>query len=450
MNFKNIIFIFALLTVYLAYAFPLNKRSCSKTYTVVKGDSCYKIWTKYGLTEAQLRNLNSGLSCSNLKVGTSLCVAYSSSSNTSSNTSSCKTYYTVKSGDSCYKIWTAHGLTESKFKSLNSGINCSPLKKGSNVCVASGSSNASSTSTSTSGKSSSCSSFHTVVKGESCYKIWTKYGLSESSFRSINSNVSCTNLKVGTKVCVKSSSSSSYKAITTTPTKVSSNASSSFTWYRECQTSKHYALTFDDGVYLYDNDLLDLLKKKGVKATFFINGDNVSDIKTESVRKTIKRMYNEGHNILSHTWSHRDLTTCSYNSIRSELKLLEDEIYAIIGKRPKTIRPPYMAGSGNSSVVDMLKHYGYKYGILWYVDSEDWKNKGSVSTVLNFIKKGLATSDRPIILNHSFYQGITKDKLLNLVSAEIDYLAGKGYKGVNMETCIGHNVYRSSGEGFPN
>jgi len=330
------------------------------------------------------------------------------------------------------------------------GINCSNLKKGVKVCVAAGSSKAA-TSTSTS-TSSSCSSYYTVVKGDSCYKIWTKYGLTESAFRSINSNISCSNLQVGAKVCVKASNvvSSTNKAVAIKNTATTSHSSSTFTWYRECQTAKNYALTFDDGVYLYDNDLLDLLKRKGIKATFFINGDNVSDIKTQSVRDTIKRMYNEGHNILSHTWSHKDLTSCSYQSARSELKLLEDEIYAIIGKRPKTIRPPYMAGANNSNVVDMLKYYGYSYGILWYVDTEDWKNKGNVNTIHNFIKSGLSTCDRPIILNHSFYQGITKEKLLTLVENEIDYLASKGLKGVNMETCIGHSVYRSSNEGFPN
>jgi len=64
MNSKSISFIFMLLSVYLVSTFPiesrLNKRSCSKTYKVVKGDTCYKIWTKYGLSESKLRNLNSG------------------------------------------------------------------------------------------------------------------------------------------------------------------------------------------------------------------------------------------------------------------------------------------------------------------------------------------------------------------------------------------------------
>jgi peptidoglycan/xylan/chitin deacetylase (PgdA/CDA1 family) len=383
MNSKNFTFIFVLLSLYLTSAIPiesrLSKRSCSKTYKVQSGDSCFKIWTKYGLSESQ-------------------------------------------------------------FKSLNSGISCTNLKKGINICVGS-----SSIST-----SSSCKTYHTVVKGDNCYKIWTKYGLTESSLKKLNSNISCSILHVGDKICVKGSSGSSTTTGSTTShntvTEKPSSPSSTFKWYRECVNAKNYALTFDDGVYDYDEALLDLLKKEGIKATFFINGNNMSDITSSKVRNVIKRMYDEGHNVLSHTWSHKDLTTLDSSSFRSELKKLEDQIYSIIGKRPKTVRPPFMAGSNNENVVNLLKKNGYSYGILWYVDTEDWSNRGNVDIVLNFIKEGLKTSDRPIILNHSYYQYITKDKLLTLVKKEIEYLKGKGLKGVNMETCIGHTVYRYSGE----
>jgi len=387
MNSKSIAFIFVLLSLYLVTGLPtnskLNKRSCSKTHKIRSGDTCYDIWVKYGLSESQFRSLNSGIDCSRLQVDDKVCVKGTSSP------SSCKSSYTVQRGDTCYKIAKKYGISESDLYSLNSGLSCSNLKRGQSICV----------------------------KGHS-------------------SSSKKTTKKTSTKK-------------RTTSTKKGSSATS-FTWYRECKSSHTYALTFDDGVYDYDDALLDLLKKKGVKATFFINGNNMSDIKSSKVRKVIKRMYNEGHNVLSHTWSHADLTTLSTSHFRSELKQLEDEVYNIIGKRPKAIRPPYMAGADNQNVVNNLKHFGYPYGILWYVDTEDWSNKGNVDTVLNFIKEGLKTSNKPIILNHSVYVGVTKDKLLRLVEKEIDYLKSKGLKGVNMETCIGHSVYRSSGEGFPN
>ncbi|ORX60934.1 glycoside hydrolase/deacetylase, partial [Piromyces finnis] len=537
MNLKIISLVYALLSLHKASSFPLNKRSCEKTYNVIKGDTCYNIWKKYGLTETEFKNLNLGVNCNNLQIGTSLCVSSSSASSPSS--SSCKTFYTVKKGDYCYKIWNAHGLSESTFRSLNPHVNCENLQIDTQVCVKTSSTSttkkATATATSTS-NSSSCSTHYTVVKNDTCYNIWTKYNLSESTFRSFNSNVNCENLQIGTQVCVKASTptttttttTTTKKATTTTTTttttsscskhytvvkndtcyniwtkynlsestfrsfnpnvncenlqigtqvcvkastptnastpttattttttttkkvesSVTSNASPTFTWLRECQTENNYALSFDDGIYLYDEDLLDLLKRKGVKVTFFINGNNVSSIKTESVRNTIKRAYQEGHNILSHTWSHKDLTTCSSDTIRSELKLLEDEIYAIIGQRPKSIRPPYMAGINDSRVINTLQSYGYSYGILWKIDSRDWENKGDINTILHTFKTGLATSHRPIILNHSFYEGITKEKLLTLVEKEIDYLSSMGLTGVNMETCIGHKVYRNSGEGF--
>jgi len=64
MNSKYFSFIFALLSIYLASALPikskLNKRSCSKTYKIQSGDTCYKIWKKYGLSEKQFKSLNLG------------------------------------------------------------------------------------------------------------------------------------------------------------------------------------------------------------------------------------------------------------------------------------------------------------------------------------------------------------------------------------------------------
>jgi peptidoglycan/xylan/chitin deacetylase (PgdA/CDA1 family) len=427
MNSKSLSFIFILLSIYLTNALPLYKRSCSKSHKVVKGDTCHKIWTKYGLSESKLRSLNPGISCSSLKIGASVCVG----SGSVSYNSSCSSHYTVANGDTCYKIWSKYGLSESKLRSLNPGISCSSLKKGDKVCVAGGSNNNS---------GSSCKSHYTVGKGDTCYKIWTKYGINEATLRNLNPGLSCSSIRPGQELCVKNSSTSNNGN--------KGSPSSSFTWYKECNTPNTFAITFDDGPYKYDNDLLDLLKKKGVKATFFINGDNVSDIRNSSIRSIIKRMYNEGHNVLSHTWSHKDLTKVSDTKFRSELKLLEDQIYDIIGKRPKAIRPPY--GSNNSKVINNLKYFGYSYGILWHVDTEDWSNLGNVSKIHNFVKKGLETSKSPIILNHSFYKDISREKLLKAVEDEIDYLKGKGFKGVNMETCIGHSVYISFGYVFQN
>jgi len=101
-------------------------------------------------------------------------------------------------------------------------------------------------------------------------------------------------------------------------------------YYRECINRRHWALTFDDGPNIYDEDLLNLLRKKGVKATFFLNGNNYMDIR--NAKNIIKRMYREGHVIGSHTWGHVDLNKLGKSSIISEMKKLEDVLVQFIGK----------------------------------------------------------------------------------------------------------------------
>ncbi|KAG0210676.1 hypothetical protein BGX33_004776 [Mortierella sp. NVP41] len=84
-----------------------------------------------------------------------------------------------------------------------------------------------------------------------------------------------------------------------------------------CTVPNTAALTYDDGPFKYTDDLLDVLREKAVKATFFINGDSTA--KLADYEDTVKRAYSEGHQIASHTWSHQDLRRMSGSQIRSEM-----------------------------------------------------------------------------------------------------------------------------------
>jgi peptidoglycan/xylan/chitin deacetylase (PgdA/CDA1 family) len=76
------------------------------------------------------------------------------------------------------------------------------------------------------------------------------------------------------------------------------------TFILDCVTKGDIAITFDDGPYLYTNDLLDLLARYGVKATFFIVGNNGNGAIDQIPQWTnvVQRMDREGHHIASHTW----------------------------------------------------------------------------------------------------------------------------------------------------
>ncbi len=69
----------------------------------------------------------------------------------------------------------------------------------------------------------------------------------------------------------------------------------------QCQKAGQLAITFDDGPYNYTSHLLDVLAAHGVKATFFITGNNLSkgqiDINSTGWPALIRRMHAEGHQV---------------------------------------------------------------------------------------------------------------------------------------------------------
>ncbi|KAL2915253.1 hypothetical protein HK105_205118 [Polyrhizophydium stewartii] len=140
-----------------------------------------------------------------------------------------------------------------------------------------------------------------------------------------------------------------------------------------CKRSGTFALTFDDGPSSYVPRLLDILKANGVKATFFINGRNFADLTQADSQDRLRRAFNEGHQIASHTLTHADLATLSNAAMWQEMADNDALIKAVIGKRPVYMRPPY--GSYNDNVLAAMGTWGYKV-IGWNVDSKDYEHTG--------------------------------------------------------------------------
>ncbi|ORX77037.1 glycoside hydrolase/deacetylase, partial [Anaeromyces robustus] len=215
----------------------------------------------------------------------------------------------------------------------------------------------------------------------------------------------------------------------------------SFKYYEKCINENEWALTYDDGPYEFDMDLLDLLKKKGVKATFFLNGHNMIPVYDKQGQDIVKRIYNDGHIVASHTWSHANIEEISDEELVEEMLALDIYFEKLIGKRPAFMRPPYGAGDGNKRVGETLKKLGYSAAITWNVDTLDWDKTGDIDYALSVFKKKLTTNGKSnkkpaISLNHTYYSGITKDILLKLTEAEIDYMLELGYKPVTMDRCL--------------
>ena len=177
------------------------------------------------------------------------------------------------------------------------------------------------------------------------------------------------------------------------------------------------AITFDDGPGNATEELLDGLRERGVKATFFLIGKSI-----ENYPDTVKRMAEEGHLIGNHTYSHIQLSTVSTDEAYNEILRTNQIIEELTGQVPRYIRPPY--GSYSEKLLTRIN----MSPILWSVDPEDW-NTTNVSQVVRSVVKNVKCGD--IILLHDIYKSSVTAAL-----EIIDQLQDKGYVFVTVDQVI--------------
>ncbi len=153
------------------------------------------------------------------------------------------------------------------------------------------------------------------------------------------------------------------------------------------------ALTFDDGPHaVYTDEILDILAEYGIKATFFVVGENA-----EKFPEIITREISEGHEIGNHTYTHPlDYSSLDGEKVLKEIQLTEEVLNSAAEYRPKLFRPP--GGLCGETLTGALEHFDYKL-ILWSVDTRDWERPSPAKiakTVLNNIKPG------SIVLFHDY------------------------------------------------
>jgi peptidoglycan-N-acetylglucosamine deacetylase len=107
--------------------------------------------------------------------------------------------------------------------------------------------------------------------------------------------------------------------------------------YSSCRVDGPYiAMTFDDGPHpVLTPRLLDMLKARGIRATFFLIGQNAAEYPD-----IVRRIAAEGHEIGNHTWDHPQLTKLSPIALREEIDRTSSTIAEIIGKPVLVMRPP--------------------------------------------------------------------------------------------------------------
>ncbi len=116
----------------IIYLFINQVLSCDEYYKIKKNDTCLLISKKYGISLEELSKLNKDINCENLQQ-TKICVSKSSIKR--SLIDSCTKTYEIEAGDTCYKIWLENRLPERLFYYLNPNIDCQNLRIGSLVCI---------------------------------------------------------------------------------------------------------------------------------------------------------------------------------------------------------------------------------------------------------------------------------------------------------------------------
>lgn len=188
--------------------------------------------------------------------------------------------------------------------------------------------------------------------------------------------------------------------------------------YEENQEERRVvALTFDDGPHpVITPKVLEVLKEKKVKATFFVIGEQA-----EIYPDVLKRLSEQGHEIGNHTYSHVSLCAISEQTAYEEVAKASQVIEEIIGKEVSLLRPPY--GKYNKQL-DLSKYLN----VGWNVDTLDW-TKASVDAILTRVKKQVKPG--AIILMHDQYEN-TAISLPYI----IDWLIEEGYEIVSIEEML--------------
>ncbi|KAL2110225.1 hypothetical protein VUR80DRAFT_1446 [Thermomyces stellatus] len=206
-----------------------------------------------------------------------------------------------------------------------------------------------------------------------------------------------------------------------------------------CTRPNTIALTFDDGPFDYTDSVLDKLDEAGMKATFFVNGQNFGSI--YDYADSLQRADADGHQIASHTWSHPDIQGLSAEDLTSEMTRVEEALLEIIGKFPTYMRPPYFSWNGDN--LDVLGELGYKV-IHADLDTNDWR--ADMDASIDEFESGIAEG-RSIVLAHEVHHATAEE----LVPAMISAVQEAGLEAVTVGECLGDpedNWYRTSRDGF--
>lgn len=210
--------------------------------------------------------------------------------------------------------------------------------------------------------------------------------------------------------------------------------------YDKCINNNHASLTFDDGIHPNTINYVNMLNKYSISGTFFINGLTV--VRNNNMINLVKQMYENGHVIGSHGFSHAAMERLNQFNANRELYDNEFIFRQIFNKRPSLYRPPYF--SYNQEIVNMINNFGYNI-ITSNLNTDDWEVETSEEIYNNYLAKFDNTTGK-IILQHDYHAN--GHLALEMI---IQHLRNNSYTIVPINVCIGvDNVFIEDNKYGPN
>jgi peptidoglycan-N-acetylglucosamine deacetylase len=181
------------------------------------------------------------------------------------------------------------------------------------------------------------------------------------------------------------------------------------------------ALTFDDGPTPGVTDLiLDELKRRKLRATFFMIGERIA-----AMPDLARRVLAEGHEVGNHTFTHPKLTTLPDAEVQAEIQKTQDLMRNVMNHRPVWFRPPF--GALRQNQAPMLAKQGLGI-VFWSVDPQDWSQPGPAKITAKILAD---TKPGSIIVCHDLHAQTSAS-----LSATLDGLFDRAFSLVTLSELL--------------